>query len=288
MVASWERWPRSGAGHVPIEQLTLEENPPSRSEQKRVCLGRPQWAVGGPGCVRILIVHDVSETCLALVDFLQQHSVAACWASDDQKCRDLLGRGNVSLVVLEDRLGRGDSCGLFREMRSQWHVPVMITTERRDEAGTIAALEFGADDYLVRPFSSRELLARARSILRRYGRRRAHAAAEGERAIGGYRFQGWKLERGNRCLTDPEGKLVPLSRGEYALLVAFLNMPHHPLTREQLMNASRVHEDAFDRAVDVQVLRLRRKLDPDPTRRSLIQTQRGRGYVFTAEVEEFE
>jgi DNA-binding response OmpR family regulator len=152
-------------------------------------------------------------------------------------------------------------------------------------SGTIVGLELGADDYVVKPFSMRELLARVRAVLRRQEIGRVARAHDPER--GGYRFEGWQLERRGRRLVDPGGVQVPLTRGEYTLLLAFLEAPQRALSREQLLLATRIHEDIFDRSIDVQVMRLRRKLEIDPTAPRVIRTEHGIGYVFALLVDPF-
>src|SRR5262249_5647992 len=139
-------------------------------------------------------------------------------------------------------------------------------------------LELGADDYIIKPFNPRELLARVRAVLRRQEIGRAGQQRDPER--GGYTFEGWRLDRRLRRLTDPKGAAVPLTKGEYALLVAFLKAPQRPLSREQLLQATRIHEDVFDRSIDVQVLRLRRKIEVDASAPRMISTERGVGYTF--------
>jgi DNA-binding response OmpR family regulator len=148
----------------------------------------------------------------------------------------------------------------------------------------IISLELGADDYIVRP-SPRELLARARAILRR--REMARVARQRDPEGGGYSFNGWQLERRTRRLVDANGMPVSLSKGEYALLLAFLEAPQRPLSREHLLQATRVHEDIFDRSIDVQVLRLRRKLEVVPSAPRVIRTERGVGYIFAPPVQSF-
>jgi DNA-binding response OmpR family regulator len=167
----------------------------------------------------------------------------------------------------------------LRSIRSKSDIPVIITSRRADDVDPIVNLELGADDYIVRP-SPRELLARSCAILRR---RQVPRVAEG----GGYRFNGWQLERRRRRLVDPNEKSVPLSKGEYALLLAFLEAPGRPLAREHLLRATRVHEDIFERSIDVQILRLRRKLQIDPNSARMIRTERGIGYVFAPPVERY-
>jgi DNA-binding response OmpR family regulator len=189
-----------------------------------------------------------------------------------------------SLIIMDQPLGLHDGLDRLRSIRSESDIPVIITSPRADEIAPIVSLELGADDYIVRP-SPRELLARTRAILRRRQMSRATEIRKRER--GGYRFNGWRLESYSRRLLDPNETPVSLSKGEYALLLAFLEEPERPLTREHLLNATRVHEDIFDRSIDVQVLRLRRKLDIDPNSARMIRTERGIGYVFALPVERY-
>jgi DNA-binding response OmpR family regulator len=162
---------------------------------------------------------------------------------------------------------------------------IIVTGHCLDETDRIVGLELGADDYVAKPFSLRELLARVKAVLRRQeiGRSSRHQGPE----RGGYRFAGWMLERRNRKLVAPDGAHVPLSKGEYSLLLAFLEAPQRILTREHLLQATRLHEDIFDRSIDVQVLRLRRKLELDPSMPQIIRTVRGLGYDFSLDVDPF-
>jgi two-component system OmpR family response regulator len=160
-----------------------------------------------------------------------------------------------------------------------------MTGHSREEVDRVVGLELGADDYLAKPFGLRELLARVRAVLRGHQMGRAPRARDPE--MGGYRFNGWSLERRTRRLVNPDGAPVSLTNSEYALLLAFLKAPQRPLTREGLLQATRVREDIFDRSIDVQVLRLRRKLDIEPDAPPIIETERGVGYIFTAIVKPF-
>ena len=194
----------------------------------------------------------------------------------------LKGTGTLpSLIIMDQPFGLNDGLDRLRLIRSESDVPVIITSHSADDVDPIVNLELGADDYIVRP-SPRELLARTRAILRR--RQKPRATQGREREGGGYRFNGWRLERRSRRLVDPNEKTVPLSKGEYALLLAFLEAPGRPLAREHLLRATRVHEDIFDRSIDVQVLRLRRKLEADMNSPQMIRTERGVGYAFALPV----
>lgn len=236
--------------------------------------------IGGTGY--ILIVNNDPAMREALSSYFSDHKFLTSCLSDwsNLECTGT----PPSLIIMDQPNGLHDGLGRLRSIRSKSDVPVIITGDRADEADSVVSLELGADDYIVRP-SPRELLARARAILRR--RQMPPAEQVREREGGGYRFNGWRLERYGRRLMDPNGTPVSLTKGEHALLVAFLEAPGRPLTREHLLNATRVHEDIFDRSVDVQVLRLRRKLEIDPNAPRMIQTERGIGYVFTLPVECF-
>jgi DNA-binding response OmpR family regulator len=195
-----------------------------------------------------------------------------------------LGNTEVNLVILDLRLGSEDGLDLLREVRLSSDVPVIIITgHRRDDIDRVVGLELGADDYLTKPFNLRELLARVRAILRRFDVGRSAPPRDPER--GRFRFSGWQLDRRIRQLTDPAGAPVALTKGEYAMLLAFLEAPQRPLSREHLLQATRIHEDVFDRSIDVQILRLRRKLERDPSAPRVIRTERGVGYVFAVPVE---
>jgi two-component system OmpR family response regulator len=189
-----------------------------------------------------------------------------------------------SVAILNLQLGQEDGLDLLREIRSCSDAPVIIITgHRRDEIDGVVGLELGADDFVTKPFGLRELLARIRAVLR--GREAGCIAARQELEQGRCRFGGWQLDRRARRLTNASSATVALTKGEYALLTAFLDAPQRPLTRQHLLQATRIHEDVFDRSIDVQILRLRRKLEDDPGSPRIIQTERGVGYVFALPVE---
>src|ERR1700731_1580693 len=233
---------------------------------------------------RIFIVEDDPIMRGMVVDYLEQHNMRAVSASGRQELIHHFAASEPDLVILDLRLGQEDGFDLLREIRSRSDVPIIITTgDRRDEIDRVVGLELGADDYVTKPFSLRELLARIRAVLRRQEAGRAAPQRNAER--GRCKFGGWQLDRRTRRLTDPSGTEVALTKGEYALLTAFLEAPQRPLSREHLLQATRMHEDIFDRSIDVQILRLRRKLERDPSAPRVIQTERGFGYVFALPVE---
>jgi DNA-binding response OmpR family regulator len=197
----------------------------------------------------------------------------------------VLDEQRVDLVVLDLKLAEEDGLQLVNELRTQSSLPIIVITGHwRDEVDRIVGLELGADDYLTKPFNLRELLARVRAVLRRAEVDKAAPPAGGEATR--YRFAGWELNLRTRRLTSPAGTSVGLTLGEFSLLIAFLRSPQQVLSREQLLAATRLHEEeVYDRSIDVQILRLRRKLETDPSAPALIKTERGAGYVFTAAVQ---
>ena len=234
--------------------------------------------------VCILVVEDDPALQRMILSYFGENNIRTLVASGRQEMVRQLGGNEVNLVILDLRLGQEDGLDLLREIRSSSDVPVIIITgHRRDDIDRVVGLELGADDYLTKPFNLRELLARVRAVLRRFDVGRAAPARDPER--GRFRFSGWQLDRKTRRLTDPAGAPVALTKGEYALLLAFLDAPQRPLSREHLLQATRLHEDVFDRSIDVQILRLRRKLERDPSAPRVIQTERGVGYVFAVPVE---
>jgi DNA-binding response OmpR family regulator len=234
--------------------------------------------------IRVLIVDDDPAIRNMVVDYLEDQGIQAISASGRQDMVRHFADGKPDLVVLDLHLGQEDGLDLLRDIRSDFDTPVIIGTgHRREEIDRVVGLELGADDYLTKPFGLRELLARIRAVLRR--RELGRAAVQRGPERGRYRFGGWLLDRRARRLTDATGTVVTLSKGEYALLVAFIEAPQRPLSREQLLQATRIHEDVYDRTIDVQVLRLRRKLETEAAAPQIIQTERGVGYVFALPVE---
>ena len=234
--------------------------------------------------VSVLVVEDDPALQRMILNYFGENNIRTLVANNRQEMVDQLGNTEVNLVILDLRLGSEDGLDLLREVRLSSDVPVIIITgHRRDDIDRVVGLELGADDYLTKPFNLRELLARVRAILRRFDVGRSAPPRDPER--GRFRFSGWQLDRRIRQLTDPAGAPVALTKGEYAMLLAFLEAPQRPLSREHLLQATRIHEDVFDRSIDVQILRLRRKLERDPSAPRVIRTERGVGYVFAVPVE---
>jgi len=177
-----------------------------------------------------------------------------------------------------------DGLTLCRELRGKSDMPVIMLTAMGEDIDRIIGLEVGADDYVAKPFNPRELLARIRAVMRRAGA--APRSGEGEAPASVLSFAGWSLDTGGRILTGPDGQPVELTSGEFDLLLALAERPQRVLSREQLLDLTRGRESSpFDRSIDVQVSRLRRKIEPDPARPELIKTVRSGGYMFTPTVE---
>ncbi len=218
-------------------------------------------------------------------NYFEDKNIQVIAASRSHEVARQFAVSEPSLVILDLRLGEEDGLDLLREIRSQSDVPIIIATGHRcDEVDRVVGLELGADDYVTKPFGLCELLARVRALLRR--QQLARANTQRSAAEGRSKFGSWMLDRRSRELFDPDGAQIALTKGEYGLLIAFLEAPRRPLTREFLLQATRLHEDIFDRSIDVQVLRLRRKLEADPATPRIIQTARGVGYMFALAVEQ--
>jgi two-component system, OmpR family, response regulator len=234
----------------------------------------------------IIVVDDDCSVRELLTGYLRENDFRAKAVSSRAELAPFIRGRDPSLIILDLMLGEDDGLDVLRDIRSKSDVPVIIITGcQSDELDRIVALELGADDYVIKPFSPREMLARIRSLLRRQQLGRTGRNRSPER--GGFRFNGWQLERRSRKLIAPDGGAVPLSKGEYSLLVALLEAPQRPLSREHLMHLTRMHEDVSDRSIDVQILRLRRKLEQDPGAPDVIRTARGAGYLLAVPVQPF-
>lgn len=234
---------------------------------------------------RILLVDDDRELRDLVSRLLERHGYHVATAKDSREMTAALARGKADLLILDVMLPGKDGLQICREIRDESHVPILMLTAMGEEADRVVGLEMGADDYLAKPFSPRELLARVRALLRRADYMKASAAPQrnGNRIL---RFAGWKLDLGRRRLEAPDGLLVGLTSGEFEMLVAFVEHPQRVLSRDQLLDLTRGRDSSpFDRSIDVQVSRLRRKIEADPKAPSMIVTVRGDGYEFTQAVE---
>jgi len=230
----------------------------------------------------ILVVDDDPAICDLVRDYLVQHDLEVTTVASGEEMDQALGTHLVDLVVLDLQLPGEDGFAIARRLRDKLDLPIIMLTGRGDEADRVQGLEMGADDYVTKPFSQRELLARIHAVLRRTESKRLARRADKVRA---YRFAGWELNTGLRRLKSPDGRTVEVTNSEYALLVAFLRAPQRVLSRDALLESSRLHDDIYDRSIDVQILRLRRKIEEKPNEPALIRTERGAGYLFDARVE---
>ncbi len=231
----------------------------------------------------ILVVDDDREIRDLLARFLERHRLRVTAVGDGREARRAWTNGHYHLVVLDLMLPGESGLDLARWMRSQSDVPIVMLTAMGEETDRIIGLELGADDYVPKPFNPRELLARIRAVLRRAGDSGDHRAEPGSRTLA---FGGWTLEPSRRRLLNPEGAEVTLTGGEYDLLVALVERANRVLTRDMLLDLLRGRQAGpFDRAIDVAVSRLRRKLEDDGRNAQLIKTVRGGGYVLAATVE---
>jgi DNA-binding response OmpR family regulator len=237
-----------------------------------------------PASVHVLAIDDDPSVRQMIADYLSDNDIRVTVAGSGKEIAAVMARDTVDLLILDLKMPGEDGMQIARQLRAESDVPIIILTGRKDEADRVMGLELGADDYLTKPFSPRELLARIRALLRRT--RARETVADGLSRIRAYRFAGWELNVRLRRLKSPQGETIPTTNSEFNLLVAFLASPQRVLSREQLLELSRLHDDeVYDRSVDVQVGRLRRKIEPKGAQTQLIRTERGAGYVFTAAVE---
>ena len=231
----------------------------------------------------ILVVDDQREICDLVQQYLTSEGYRVSIASDGEGMRKIMAQDPADLVILDLMLPGEDGLSLARRLRQESTIGIVILTGRGETVDRIIGLEMGADDYLPKPFHPRELLARVKSVLRRASTRARPEAAAAARV----RFAGWHLDLMTRELTSPDGAEVRLTTGEFDLLAAFVNNANQVLSRDRLLDLARNREAGpFDRTIDVQVGRLRRKLEPDPERPTLIKTVRGAGYIFTPPIEQ--
>jgi two-component system, OmpR family, response regulator len=231
----------------------------------------------------ILVVDDDAEIRSLLQEYLQKQGYRVTALADGRALAATLASSRPDVIVLDLMLPGEDGLVLCRDLRARSEIPIIMLTARGDETDRIVGLEMGADDYLPKPFNPRELLARIRSVLRR-----ARALPENLKpaGAGSYRFAGWTLDVATRNLVAPDRVVVALSATEFRLLQIFLEHPNRVLTRDQLIDLMLARDAGpFDRAIDVQVSRLRHRLREDAREPAIIKTVRGQGYVLAAHVE---
>jgi DNA-binding response OmpR family regulator len=232
----------------------------------------------------ILVVDDQNDICEVVQDYLVGEGYRVSTANDGTAMRRVIAQNAVDLVILDLMLPGEDGLTLAQALRGESNVGIIILTGRGETVDRIIGLEMGADDYLPKPFHLRELLARVKSVLRRVSARSNEKPSSGNRSKA--RFAGWDLDLSTRELVSPAGSEVRLTTGEFDLLAAFVNNANQVLSRDRLLDLARNREAGpFDRTIDVQVGRLRRKLEEDPQKPTMIKTVRGTGYIFTPTVE---
>lgn len=228
----------------------------------------------------VLIVDDDGSLASLLNSYLKAHGIESVVARDVKEALEATAQRDYSMVLLDLGLPDGDGVDLTRHWRQEQRFPIICMSGRQEEADRVMGLELGADDYVVKPFSLREVLARMRAVWRRTDAvRRPVTRGKHPRA---YRFDGWELNLNTRRLHKPDGREVSLSSSQFNLMVMFLGTPGKIVTREQLIERTRAFDDVYDRSIDVQMLRLRRKIEVDPKQPALLRTERGAGYYFDA------
>lgn len=230
----------------------------------------------------LLLVDDERSIREPLAQYLARNGFRVTAAANAAEARTRLAGHSIDLVVLDIMMPGEDGLSLCRHIRESGDLPVILLTARSEETDRIVGLEMGADDYVLKPFSPRELVARIKAIFRRVAtggmRQRTEEGAH-------YVFEGWVLKTSERSLVDSEGVAMPLSTAEYNLMLAFATRPNQVLSRDQLLDITQGRAaNAFDRSIDNQISRLRRKVEPDPKNPRLIKTVWGGGYTLAAEV----
>jgi DNA-binding response OmpR family regulator len=240
--------------------------------------------MNAPVAPHILVIDDDPAICDLMVEYLTNNQMRVSTGTSGRDLFDVIDCEPIDLVILDLTLRGEDGMQIARALRERATVPIVLLTGRNEEADRVMGLELGADDYVTKPFSPRELLARVRAVLRRYQLQATLPDRDNSRRA--FRFSGWELNLRTRRLTSSVGEPLELSNGEFSLLSAFCRAPQRVLTRDQLLSMSRLHEaEVYDRTVDVQIRRLRAKIEADSTIPRLIVTERGVGYRLACEVQ---
>lgn len=236
--------------------------------------------------IHILVVDDDPQIGDLIKDYLEQHGYRVSTALNGQEMQRIMLRVKIDIVILDLMLPGEDGLSLCRKLRESTDVMIIMLSAMGEEPDRVVGLEVGADDYMAKPFGPRELLARIKSLIRRSTEMASDGAKSRRLAeLPDIHFKNWTLDRNRRRLLSPDEVTVPLSSGEYELLLAFLENPRRTLNRDQLLDLTRGRESGpFDRTIDVQVARLRKKIEKNPKDPKLIITMRGDGYQFDAEV----
>jgi two-component system, OmpR family, response regulator len=235
----------------------------------------------------ILAIDDDPAMRQLIADYLGENDVRVTTVATGEEMSRVLAEQAIDAIVLDLRLAGEDGMDLAKKVREESTIPIIMVTGRKEEADRVMGLELGADDYITKPFSPRELLARVRAVLRRYKILQDVLPARDEKRRA-YRFGGWELNLRTRRLTSPQGERIELTNGEFSLLQAFCAAPRRVLSRDQLLELSRLNRaEVYDRSIDVQILRLRRKIEFNPSEPEYIKTERGAGYMFDVAVEVF-
>jgi DNA-binding response OmpR family regulator len=228
----------------------------------------------------VLAVDDDPAIRELIAEYLAANDLRVTTVATGEEMARVLSEQTIDVIVLDLRLQGEDGMELAKKIRADSAVPIIMVTGKKEEADRVMGLELGADDYVTKPFSPRELLARVRAVLRRYKLVEDLVPARDEKRRA-YRFGGWELNLRTRRLTSPKGERIELTNGEFSLLQAFCAAPRRILSRDQLLELSRLNRaEVYDRSIDVQILRLRRKIEVNPSDPEYIKTERGAGYMF--------
>ncbi len=231
----------------------------------------------------IVALDDDADIRKVLFEYLGGQNFRVSAVARGPEMLSILEREPVDLLLIDLKLPGENGLELARHVRESSRVPIMILSGQSDEADRVMGLELAADDYMTKPFSPRELLARIRALLRRV--QAGNIAGQPDEHVRAYRFAGWELNTRLRRLKAADGRLIALTNSEFSLLCAFLTSPQRVLTRDQLLERSRLHSlEVYDRSIDVTILRLRRKIETDPSNPSMLTTERGAGYIFNSAV----